>query len=84
MMRSPSPPRISQQANRSNVESPHPQPPVKRALESVEARGHFSFSSGCRLRAVPAIAPPGSWPHGNQGTAKLITLVFSSLNLEEH
>ena len=76
MMRSPSPPRISQQANRSNVESPHSQPPVKRALEGVEARGHFSFSSGCRLRPVPAIAPHGPWPHGNQGTVKLIILNF--------
>lgn len=84
MMRSPSPPRISQQANRSSVDSPHSQPPVKRVFVSVEPRGHFSFSSGCRLRAVPAIAPPGPWPHGNQGTVKLSTLYFFSLNLEEH
>lgn len=81
MMRSPSPLRISQQANRSNVEiAPSP----ATCVLSVEARGYFSFSSGCRLRAVPAVAPPGPCPHENQGTVKLITLVKFSLNLEEH
>ena len=84
MMRSPSPPRISQQANRSNVESPHSQPPVKKLLESVEARGHFSFSSGCRLRAVPAFAPPGPRPHGKSRNGEANHPVFFSLNLEEH
>lgn len=43
----------------------------------VEHEGCSPFSSDCRPRVVPAFAPPGLSPYGNQGTVKLSPLSLS-------